>query len=61
MRSATIKRTTKETDISLPLCTCDFLAKVTFSGNTCTLDMMKGNTASWNIVLPEGMSLRINK
>lgn len=56
-----IRMSPKETDISLPLCTCDFLAKVTFSENTCTLDMMKGNTASWNIVLPEGMSLRINK
>ncbi len=56
-----IRMSPKETDISLPLCTCDFLAKVTFSENTCTLDMMKGNPDSWNIVLPEGMSLRINK
>lgn len=45
----------------LPLCTCDFLATVVFNENTCTLKTLKGNAESWNIILPEGMTLTITK
>ena len=51
----------KESLITLPLCTCDFLATAVFSENTCTLKILKGEAEGWNIILPEGMTLRTVK
>ncbi len=48
-----------EKNVTLPLCTCDFLGKAIFRENTCTLEIPDGDTRFWRIILPEGMTLTI--
>ena len=53
----TIKLKPTEENIILPLCICDIIATVKFSGNTCTVECIEGNLDNWNIILPEGITL----
>lgn len=59
--SRTLRLSPADRKIALPLCTCDFLAEAVFDESTCTLKMLEGNTDSWKMILPEGMTLKVIK
>jgi len=40
-------------NITLPLCTCDVLATVTFRDGKCTIDCKKGSLDGWNVIISE--------
>ncbi len=47
-------------NITLPLCTCNTLATVTFKDNKCEITCIEGDFNDWNVKLPVGMKLVIN-
>lgn len=53
----TIKLNPIEKEITLPLCICDAIATVKFSGNICTIKCIEGNIDDWTVILPEGITL----